>query len=77
MSVWLKLFARINTMAENDSHNSINDNVLFKKGPTPAAFCLFSFFSTIILQNCGLQCGFQTLIIGIEGEHGDHLDHGH
>ena len=53
--MWLKLFARINTMAENDSHNSINDNVLFKKGPTPAAFLfIFVLFNNNLQKYCRL-----------------------
>ena len=44
-----------------------------KNGPTRPLFCLFSFFSITILQkNCRPQ-QIRTRIVGVEGEHADHL----
>ena len=39
--------------------------------PTPASFCLISFFSNTILQKNLI--GIRTQIVGVEGEHADHL----
>ena len=46
----------------------------FLSGPAPASFCLFSFFShtNFIEKTVGIR-GIQTRIIGVEGEHADHL----
>ena len=44
------------------------DHMLFKR-PSPASFCIFSFFST---TNRRLN-GIRTWIVRVEGEHDDHL----
>ena len=46
----------------------------FLSGPAPASFCLFSFFShtNFTEKTVGIR-GIQTRIIGVEGEHADHL----
>ena len=47
---------------------------LINNGPTPASFCLFSFFSnTNFTEKTVGFSGIQTRIIGVEGEHGDHF----
>ena len=38
-------------------------------GPTPASFCLFSFFSNNFTEFGGIR----TRIAGVEGEHADYL----
>ena len=44
------------------------------KGPTPASFCLFSFFSnTNFTEKTVGVSRIRTLIIGVEGEHTDPL----
>ena len=46
----------------------------FFNGPTPASYCLFSFFSnTIFTENTVGFCGLQTLIVGVECKYADHL----
>ena len=48
--------------------------VFLKNEPTPASFCLFSFFSnTNFTENTLDIRGIRTRIIGVEGEHADHL----
>ena len=45
-----------------------------KNGPTPAAFCLFSFFSNTNYAEKGVGFrGIQTRSAGVEGENADHL----
>ena len=45
----------------------------FRSGPTPASFCLFSFYSNTILQkNVGFS-GIRTRIFRVVGKHADHL----
>ena len=46
---------------------------LKKSGPTPAPFCLFSYISNTILQKNSRLSGIWTRIVGVEGEHADHL----
>ena len=48
--------------------------LVFKNGPTPASFCLFSFFSNTNFKKktVGFR-GIQTRIVGVEGKHADHL----
>ena len=46
----------------------------FLNVPTPASFCLFSFFSsTIFTENTAGVSGIWTRIVGIEGEPADQL----
>ena len=46
----------------------------FFKWPTPASFCLFSFFSnTKFTEKTVGVSGIQSWIVGEEGEHADHL----
>ena len=46
----------------------------FKNGPTPATFCLFSFFSNTNFtdKTVGFS-GIWTQIVGVEGKHADRL----
>ena len=56
-----------------DAVKCIGSNIFLKNGPTRPLFCLFSFFSITILQkNCRPQ-QIRTRIVGVEGEHADHL----
>ena len=48
----------------------VNAFFIFKNGPTPASFCLLSFFQTE--KNVGLS-RIRTRIVGVKGEHADHL----
>ena len=45
----------------------------FLNGPTPASFCVFSFFSITILQKILDLSGIRKRIVGVEGEHADHM----
>ena len=48
--------------------------MFYKSGSTKASFCLFLFFSNTLLQKKTIGfSGIQTRIIGVEGEHADHL----
>ena len=53
--------------------NTRGPGTCLKNGPTPASFCLFSFFSITILQKIVDLSGIWTRIVGVEGEHADHL----
>ena len=46
---------------------------LLKKGQNLATCCFFSFFSKTKLQKNVTFTGVQTGIVGVEGEHADHL----
>ena len=47
---------------------------LINNGPTPASFCLFSFFSnTNFTEKTVGFSEIRTRIVGVEGEHVDHL----
>ena len=51
-----------------------DDRIIFLNGPTPATFCLFLFFSsTNFTEKTVCFSGIQTQIVGVEGEHADHL----
>ena len=59
------------------TRHPVNRNPLFsffKKWPTQASFCLFSFFSNTIFyrKNCRLSM-IRTRIVGVVGEQADHL----
>ena len=47
--------------------------IFFLNGPTPASFCVFSFFSITILQKILDLSGIRKQIVGVEGEHADHM----
>ena len=52
-----------------------NYNIFLKNGPTPASFCLFSFFSdTTLTEKTEDVSGIRTRIVGIEGKYTDHHD---
>ena len=44
-----------------------------KNGPTPASFCLFSFFSKQIYRKIVDFSGIRTQIVGVEGKSADHV----
>ena len=46
---------------------------IFKRGPSPGSFCLFSFFSNTILQKTVGFSGIRTRIVRVEGEQAHHL----
>ena len=48
--------------------------MFFQKGPNPASFCLFSFFSNknFTEKTVGFS-GIRTWIVGVERKHADHL----
>ena len=53
-----------------------NEETLYlalKNGPTPASFCLFSFFSNSNFTEKTLDVsGIRTRIVGVEGKYADH-----
>ena len=51
-----------------------NPSSLFRNGPTPASFCLFSFFSnTNFTEKDEGVSGIRTRIVGVEDKSADHL----
>ena len=52
----------------------IGRNKSFSNGPTPASFfAYFVFFKQILQKKTEGVSGIQTRIVGVEGEHADHL----